>query len=130
MLEVMPRTLTAFFADMLFFKTLSLLAVVVAVVSAKSRDKSFKACDKSPDSHKLNKNGQGLVWEVSDDPNFYTKPGHSSCGYTYTNDSNVVCVSPGWVNSANVNGCNKWVEVRKQMIILRALLIFDAGLSF
>ncbi|CAO1632021.1 unnamed protein product [Sympodiomycopsis kandeliae] len=48
---------------------------------------------------------------VSDDPVLYVAPGFGSCEFNYTNEDPGVCLAPGWIRSAHVNGCNKWVEV-------------------
>ncbi|KDN34705.1 hypothetical protein K437DRAFT_91008 [Tilletiaria anomala UBC 951] len=48
--------------------------------------------------------------EESDDPVVYVAPGTGACGITYTDDDFGACLKPGWVNSANVNGCNKWIQ--------------------
>lgn len=39
------------------------------------RDTEFDACDTSTDDRNITQAGVGLIWENSNDPNFYTAPG-------------------------------------------------------
>ncbi|PWN21030.1 hypothetical protein BCV69DRAFT_312300 [Microstroma glucosiphilum] len=106
------------------------------------RDKNFPPCD-ALDGTPLSKDGSGKVtgtahaWApnyqgpngvssrgyftkrnnkfVTTDPVFYTAPGTGSCGVKYTDQDVVACLKPGWVNSANKNGCNKWIEATIQV---------------
>lgn len=119
----------------------SLLTVALAATAVVAqRDTSFPPCD-ALDGTPLSKNGAGkvtgnaLAWApkykpngvssrgyinkrnnkfVTSDPVFYTKPGTGSCGVTYTDNDVVACLKPGWINSANKNGCNKWIEATLQ----------------
>lgn len=115
--------------------TVALAATAVVAV----RDTTFPACD-APDGTPLSKNGapagtvtgNALAWApnykgthgvssrgyvnkrnnkfVTSDPVFYTVPGTGSCGVKYTDQDVVACLKPGWIHSANKNGCNKWIE--------------------
>lgn len=76
------------------------------------RDPTYKACDNGPNDHKMTKYGTGFAWFTSDDPVKYVASGKGACAEVYRDQSNVVCLNPGHVNSANVNGCNKWVQIR------------------
>jgi hypothetical protein len=82
---------------------------------APTRDANFTACDSdivaNSTEAQTDKFGVALHWQQPDDPNFYLAPGLGACGFNYTDQTNVVCVAPGWTKSANVNRCNTWVEV-------------------
>ncbi|PWN46480.1 hypothetical protein IE53DRAFT_365390, partial [Violaceomyces palustris] len=89
--------------------TLPLLGLASAV-----RDPSFPACDVEPNSCHTHKSGSGFPWQAtreSDDKVDYLAPGMSACGEVYKDTDPVVCLKPGWVNSAYSNGCDKWVTV-------------------
>ena len=93
------------------------------------RDTSFPACDSGPNDHKMSKYGTGFAWFTSDDPVAYVAPGKGACAETYTDQSNVVCLAPGHVNSANVNGCNKWVQIRNDIngVVTQARVLDACG---
>ncbi|PWN33403.1 uncharacterized protein FA14DRAFT_185177 [Meira miltonrushii] len=99
------------FAQRNFFN-LAIVFSALASVAFGQRDTSFPACDNGPNDHKMTKYGTSYGWFTSDDPVAYVASGKGACGQVYTDQSNVVCLAPGHVNSANVNGCNKWVQIR------------------
>lgn len=83
---------------------------------APARDPTYPACDKTPEDHKLTKYGTGLNWQNSGQPNLFVAPPTptgppGACGWKYTDNSNIVCVAPGHVHSANINQCGAWVQV-------------------
>ncbi|PWN90199.1 hypothetical protein FA10DRAFT_266688 [Acaromyces ingoldii] len=79
--------------------------------AASGRDTAFAACDNTTDYTQLTEWGSVRNWNTTDDKVFWAAPGQGACGFNYTLETNGICLHPGWVNSANTNGCNKWVQI-------------------
>ncbi|UZJ55140.1 hypothetical protein CBS101457_004460 [Exobasidium rhododendri] len=108
----------------------TLIASLVHIIAA-VRDTTFPACDSDTDLTASKTSGLTAIWQKADDKVDYVKPGLSACGETYTDQSNVVCVAPGWIHSANVNGCNKWVTIfsKESGVSLQARVLDVCGAS-
>jgi len=111
------------------FFNLAITLFALASFAAGDRDTSYPACDAGPNDHKMSKYGTGYAWFTSDDPVAYVASGKGACGLTYTDQSNVVCLAPGHVNSAIVNGCNKWVQIRNDVngVVTQARVLDACG---
>lgn len=84
---------------------------IFTTITLANRDPSYPACDTGANDHKMTKSGTGYAWYKTDDPVQYVAPGTGSCSDTYTDQSLVACLNPGWIHSANVDGCHKWIEL-------------------
>lgn len=92
--------------------SLAIVALFATIVSsAASKKKQIEACDAGPHDHEYTSNGVGFKWNTPDDKVYYLNAEQSACGPTYTDFSNVVCVSSGYINHAKVSHCNNWVQL-------------------
>ena len=65
-------------------------------------------CD-TPSDNELTVYGTAQKWETTDDKVFYLAPGLSKCNVNYTDQSNVVCVSPQYFVNDSLQDCDEWV---------------------
>lgn len=103
--------------------------LLFALCTLADREPSYPACDTGPNDHKMTKSGVGYTWYKTDDPVKYVASGTGACGEPYTDQSLVACLNPGQVNSANVNGCHKWLELTNSDngIVAQAMVLDACG---
>jgi len=96
-------------------KNLFLVTAILAFISFVFADTQNQTvtpleCDTAADNT-LTVYGTAQKWETSDDKVFYLAPGLSKCNVNYTDQSNVVCVSPQYFANDSLKNCNEWVQV-------------------
>lgn len=84
----------------------------ISIVSATGKTPCAKTleCDTASDNT-ITVYGTAQKWETTDDKVFYLAPGFSKCQVNYTDQSNVVCVSPQYFKNDSLRDCNEWVQV-------------------